>query len=170
MAGIADINDSFQTLRSLIDRQQETGQMKLPPEPELCGILGVSRGRLRTLLKRAEAEGLIWRHVGKGTFVGQRSLSEDTTISLSASAHDIFEARMVLEPQLAAYAAVHARPDDIAAMEETVEAMNRTETLVAWKRLDGKLHRQIAEAGHNMLLLLVYDTLRAQAGEALASR
>jgi DNA-binding FadR family transcriptional regulator len=30
-----------------------------------------------------------------------------------------------------------------------------------WKRLDERLHRAIAEATHNALLLTLYDTLRA---------
>lgn len=32
---------------------------------------GISRGTLRRVLERLEAKGKIWRHVGRGTFVGQ---------------------------------------------------------------------------------------------------
>ena len=45
---------------------------RLPAERELCDVLGVSRGELRKALALLEAEGEVWRHVGKGTFLGAR--------------------------------------------------------------------------------------------------
>ena len=51
-------------LRAYIEALEDETQ--LPPEPRLAEEVGMSRGRLRTLLKRLEAEGTIWRHVGKG--------------------------------------------------------------------------------------------------------
>ncbi len=44
---------------------------RLPPEQELSGRLGVSRGTLRTALGRLESSGEIVRRQGSGTFVGQ---------------------------------------------------------------------------------------------------
>ena len=38
---------------------------RLPPERELIGQLGVSRGTLRRALDTLEREGAIWRHVGR---------------------------------------------------------------------------------------------------------
>jgi DNA-binding GntR family transcriptional regulator len=43
---------------------------RLPPERQLCELLQVSRTALRNGLEELEREGRIWRHVGKGTFVG----------------------------------------------------------------------------------------------------
>ena len=43
---------------------------RLPPERELIDQLGMSRTTLRKALEALEREGTIWRHVGKGTFVG----------------------------------------------------------------------------------------------------
>ena len=47
---------------------------RLPPENELAGALGVSRGTLRLALERLESNGEIIRRQGSGTFVGRVAL------------------------------------------------------------------------------------------------
>jgi DNA-binding GntR family transcriptional regulator len=52
---------------------------RLPPEQELSANLGISRGTLRTALRRLEQSGEIVRRQGSGTYVGRaptRSLDE----------------------------------------------------------------------------------------------
>lgn len=158
------IEDDVTRLRDYVEEcVAKGGDMRLPPEPKLSEALGVTRGRLRTLLKRLEEEGLIWRHVGKGTFVGPRQIEpDDESWSSSISVDDLMDARLVLEPQLAAQAAVHATPADIAAMDECLADMASIGPFMAWKRLDERLHRLIAEATHNVLLLMLYETMRKQ--------
>lgn len=43
---------------------------KLPSERKLCAEIGISRSVLRVALKRLSDEGVIWQHIGKGSFVG----------------------------------------------------------------------------------------------------
>lgn len=158
-------------LKEYVDTAASRGDLRLPSEPRLVEALGVSRGRLRTLLKRLEDEGVIWRHVGKGTFVGPRQVSAaDENWSASISVDDVFDARLLLEPQLAAQAAVHATPADLAAMDQCLAEMASAPSFLQWKRLDEKLHRMVAEAAHNGLLLLLYETLRSQVKLALDAR
>lgn len=166
------ISDDVTRLRDYIEARAGTqDDSRLPPEPKLCETLGMSRGRLRTVLKRLENEGLIWRHIGKGTFIGPRHVQADNT-SLSAviSLDDLLDARLVLEPQLAAQAAIHATPADITAMEQCLSEMEASGPFMHWKRLDERLHRTIAEATHNALLLMLYDTMRTQMRITLDSR
>ena len=165
------MTDELSHLKAYLDETAARGETRLPPEPRLSEALGISRGRLRTLLRRLEDEGAIWRHVGKGTFIGTRDTVEvrPTTAPLF-SVGDVFAARMLLEPLLAAEAAIHANADNLAAMDAYIGEMARSETYVQWKRLDERLHREIAKASNNTLLLMLYDTLRTQIRETLDVR
>lgn len=165
------IEDDVTRLREYVETVANGSDLRLPPEPKLSELLGVSRGRLRTMLKRLEDEGLIWRHVGKGTFVGPRdAVADEQSVAASVSVDDIMNARLILEPQLAAQAAVHATPADIAAMDACLAQMAETTSFPQWKRLDERLHRTIAQASHNGLLVMLYDMLRSQVKLSLDSR
>jgi GntR family transcriptional repressor for pyruvate dehydrogenase complex len=167
----ASEKDDSRRLQDFIEHAHQKGLTRLPPEPKLSEQLGISRGRLRTLLKKVEADGLIWRHVGRGTFIGARRLEPEGAFRQGeVSVGDVIDARLILEPPLAAQAAIHATPADIAAMDECVAAMKEASTFASWKRLDAKLHRVVAEASHNLLLLLLYDTLRAKVTAGLDAR
>lgn len=155
-------NTDLTRLRTLIDETVARGVNRLPAEPNLSLELGISRGKLRTLLKRLESEGTIWRHVGKGTFIGPKQLVDGTTVATAFSVDNILQARSALEPRLAALAATQANSNDVAAMEFCLAEMRQSASMLQWKRLDERLHRTIAEATHNILLLILYDTLRAQ--------
>jgi len=158
-------------LRAFIETTLQQGEPQLPPEPRLAELINVSRGRLRTLLKRLEEEGVIWRHVGKGTFVGPRHIDPSSPEWFEGiSLGDMMDARRLLEPQLAATAAISARPGDLVALERCIAEMSGTPSYLQWKRLDERLHRLIAEATHNSLLLLLYDTLRNQGRAGLDQR
>jgi len=159
--------DDLSLLRSYVEDVARSGTAQLLAEPRLSETLDISRGRLRTLLKRLEDEGLIWRHVGKGTFVGPR-LVDPTSPEWSEgiSIDDIMDARQLLEPQLAAQAAIKAHPADLQKLDRGLAEMLEAPAFLQWRRLDERLHRYIAEAAHNHLLLLIYETLRSQ-GRAL---
>src|SRR5512145_473355 len=77
MDGVADGRgvDTLARLRAYLDGGGLPVDSRLPPERELSRSLGVSRAGLRQALAVLEAEGQIWRHVGKGTFVGTRPIS-----------------------------------------------------------------------------------------------
>lgn len=137
---------------------------RLPPERDLCGILGISRTQLRSALATLEAEGQIWRHVGKGTFVGNRPVeaaADVSAISRRTNPGEVMRTRLLLEPAIAAMAALYATPADIAEMRV---CLRRTRTASNWRQYeswDNRLHRVIAAATQNNLLLALLDTLSA---------
>jgi len=152
------------TLRHYVDRARREGRSRLPSEARLVGELGISRARLRGLLKILESEGLIWRHVGKGTFIGERSLTAElTSMPELLTPPEAFEARLVVEPQIAALAARRATPLQIDEMRRCLEKMQELDDFDQWAVWDERLHRLVAKAAGNKLLLAVYDTIRESA-------
>ncbi|QPC43827.1 FadR family transcriptional regulator [Kaustia mangrovi] len=151
-------------LRAYLAQSDLPADGRLPPERELCGILGVSRGDLRKGLAVLEAEGQLWRHVGKGTFVGARPADDVGDIAAIAgrtTPAEVMRTRLLIEPQIAREAAFHATADDIAAMRHCVARMRMAESWRHYERLDNELHRRVAEAARNTLLLALFDTLNA---------
>src|SRR6056297_2855036 len=98
-------------LRAWLAQRGLPENARLPPERELCTLLGVSRGDLRKALDVLEREGAIWRRVGKGTFLGIPPAEEAwslTAIVAQCSPAEVMHARIKLEPALAFEAALHA--------------------------------------------------------------
>ena len=65
------VDDTEGALRAWLATGTHRPGDRLPPELELAGMLGVSRGTLRTALDRLEEAGEITRRQGSGTYVGQ---------------------------------------------------------------------------------------------------
>src|SRR5580693_10637018 len=87
---------------------------KIPAERELCQTLGVGRASLREALKALEIMGMIETRLGDGTYVCKRSdffarpLLWAIASSGEAEAHELSEARKLIEVELAGLAAKRA--------------------------------------------------------------
>jgi DNA-binding GntR family transcriptional regulator len=64
-----------EALRTWLQTGRHRPGDRLPPEQELSGQLGISRGTLRTALQRLEESGEIVRRQGSGTYVGRSASS-----------------------------------------------------------------------------------------------
>lgn len=156
------INEVRARLKLLIDRGLAGADGRLPSERELCETLDVGRRTLGAALRTLEADGLIWRRQGKGTFIG---LAPEPTQVLAAeivgqtNIFEVMEARLCIEPVLAAMCARHARPDEIERMRalarRTVEARD-TRSIEIW---DSALHRMIARTAGNKPLLTAFSMI-----------
>jgi len=157
-------------LLALIDNGLTSRDGRLPTERNICDTMSVSRRAVRRALDSLEAEGLIWRKQGKGTFAGQ---APDPTQVLAAGIvgetnfMEVMQARLCIEPGLAGMAALRATPADIDRMRNlarrTLESVDADSTEL-W---DGALHRLIARTAGNAPLLTAFamlDEIRSNAG------
>lgn len=137
---------------------------RLPPERTLAASLGVGRSELRKALAVLERQGALWRHVGKGTFLGPRpvaAIGDLAALARSSSPPAMMTARMALEPAIARLAALHA---DAGQLLDITGRAAVPATRLTWRQFesaDAQFHRAIADATHNPVLLHLFDTLSA---------
>jgi DNA-binding LacI/PurR family transcriptional regulator len=72
-------NEKYAALRQLVE---EMAGQRLPGERELAARLGISRPGLRALLTTLEAEGLVRRHQGSGTYAIDQQQAQLHTVAL----------------------------------------------------------------------------------------
>lgn len=159
----ADKQDALHALHDFLEAGNFAPGDRLPPERELMVRLDMTRTTLRKALDSLEHEGRIWRHVGKGTFIASQSgtarpgrLSE---LSSQVSPVDMMRARIALEPAITRDAAVNASE---AAVKKILAARDRAFDAPDWDTYEAEddlLHRTIAEATGNVLLLELFDQL-----------
>jgi DNA-binding FadR family transcriptional regulator len=157
------------SLSELLQRPEYALGSRLPPERELSVLLRLSRSALREGLEVLEAEGRIWRHVGQGTFVGSRPAAPPAALSMitaRTSPSEVLEARLLVEPMLARMAALRASEAELHQMQRLLEKSEAARDAKTWELWDGRLHRAVAEAAHNGLLLSIFDTFNAMRSQA----
>lgn len=151
-------------LRAYLAQSSFAVDSRLPPERELSQLLGVTRAELRKALSVLESEGQIWRHVGKGTFIGTRpieTLADITAVTRSTNPAEVMQTRLALEPEVARLAALNASAGQIAEMRLCLQKTRAADTWRQYESWDNRLHRLVAESTQNTLLLAVLDTLCA---------
>lgn len=142
-------------IRDMIRRGDMAEDGRLPTERELCVRFDVSRRAIRRALDALEAEGLIWRRQGKGTYAG---VPPDSTVQLVAEIapdtdpDSVMEARLALEPELAALCARRSTAEDVSRLRNIAARAGQAADSDAAELWDGSLHRQIASIAGNPLL------------------
>jgi len=164
MAKKDDDKSSLVQLRAFLNNSGLQAGARLPAERTLANLIGVSRPMLRTALLVLEKEGRIWRHVGKGTFVGNKPVEASVDITQIASATSplgLIQARLVLEPEFAAFAATNASPAHIEELHATTARSRSVKSWREYEATDNDFHRLIVEASQNGLLLGLMDIMQA---------
>lgn len=160
----ADANDAtLVQLRAWLTRHDFPPDTRLPAERELSEILGVSRGDLRKALAALEAEGQLWRHVGKGTFTGARKIEVMSLAEIDRETNpaEVMRTRLLIEPLIAREAALNATSKHLEALRRCVRRTHKATTWRQYETADNELHRCVAEATDNRLLLALFDALNA---------
>ena len=147
---------------------------RLPPERELAQAMGVSRSSLREALRALSLLGVTEMRHGDGTYL--TALDPDAlmrpfglVLALSdGQLQELFEARRVIEPGLAALAAERIDEPTLDALRACVrDAAEAVEDEEAFLRIDLELHGLIARAASNSILWHVIGSI---SGMGVASR
>jgi GntR family transcriptional regulator, transcriptional repressor for pyruvate dehydrogenase complex len=140
---------------------------QLPAERDLAKQFGVSRTAVREAIKALQEKGLVDAFPGRGTFVTngtsnsmRRSLDRIIKSGETDGWAYLVEVREILEPEIAALAAVRATDQDFAAMKDAVDVMDQaardSDTFI---EADLDFHLALAEAAANPIVLSLIDSI-----------
>jgi GntR family transcriptional regulator, transcriptional repressor for pyruvate dehydrogenase complex len=139
---------------------------KLPSEREFCAQLVVGRSSIREALQALIGMGIIEAQAGRGYYVravaGENAVRAQMTAALAngQSLVELLEARLILEPEIAALAAKHATTADFAVLDRAllrIVAAARHGRIVY--RAAALFHVDFAKAGHNTPLTQMVRSL-----------
>ncbi|MGA8764249.1 MAG: FadR/GntR family transcriptional regulator [Candidatus Sulfotelmatobacter sp.] len=140
---------------------------QLPAERELAQRFGVSRTAVREAVKALREKGLVEAYSGRGTFITdgtsqavRQSLDLMVKIGQPEGSTYLAEVRAILEPGIAALAAIRSQESDLAIMREAVAVMDRAgQDPDAYIEADLDFHLALAEAAANPLILSLIDSI-----------
>lgn len=144
-------------------------------EAELCADLGVSRTVLREAVKVLAAKGLVevrpktgmrirprseWKLIDRELMMWQSELGMSDEF-----VRDLYQVRLMLEPNTAAAAATRATEEDLEGIRKAFERMEReVNDFNAFVEDDCEFHERISTATHNPFLIqlnrIMLDALR----------
>ncbi|MCC6001669.1 MAG: FadR family transcriptional regulator [Pararhodobacter sp.] len=145
------------SIRDRINASEWAEGALMPNERALSRDYGVARNTIRRALLTLVEEGLLVRHVGRGTMIAHRPDTEATDLLktvhllMQITPLDLMNMRMILEPQIGAAAALAAGRTE---QEALLAAMQATEGKGAADpdALDRAFHAAVARATRNELL------------------
>ena len=152
-----------QSLRALLADGAQDGTLapgsKLPTERDLVERLSVPRSAVRRALDALERDGMVVRHVGRGTFLTEAAVPPLGGAPADTSPAEIMQVRLLVEPPVAAHAARVATQADIDRIGECLLAGGRAADFDGFESWDARLHRAIALAAHSGLLMNMFDVM-----------
>jgi GntR family transcriptional repressor for pyruvate dehydrogenase complex len=137
--------------------------MRLPSEPQLVAMTGISRSSVREAVRSLETMGLLQVRRGQGTFVREIDAGSvtDAQLLLLLDNHkmleDLVEVRCVVEPWIARLAAERATEEDIAAIRQALEAMHEAPNHEGWRPAHLAFHTALVNSTHNILLTKIWS-------------
>jgi GntR family transcriptional repressor for pyruvate dehydrogenase complex len=132
---------------------------KLPPERQLCEMIGVSRPSLREALKALQVMNIIDIRQGAGAYIKSLEPQDvvehlDIVFHLDSSLyHDLYEARRLIEASIAAMAAEKINDQELELIEENIrQAAVDIDNELAFSERDLELHEMIMKAAGNRVI------------------
>jgi GntR family transcriptional repressor for pyruvate dehydrogenase complex len=158
-------------LKEAIIRHHYRAGDKLPSERELVDMFGASRSSIREAIRSLERSGfvVVKKGVQGGAFVLQKG---DSTLMVNylrdmmrlrqVSLDEILQARLIIEPEVAAAAAERATPEYVELLEEITRDQLKgfdSENPVMQFDRNPRFHRIIAEMTGNQVFIIIMQIL-----------
>ncbi|MGC8659179.1 MAG: FadR/GntR family transcriptional regulator [Desulfomonilaceae bacterium] len=158
---------------------------KLPSQPDLAELMGVSRPSIREAVKLLELQGMIESVQGGGTLVRNIAAQEIGTpietllVSDKEKVIELMDVRALLEVWSAKRAAHNRTEDELKQILTLTEEMEKDFASGSIRyELDAKFHKEIAGATHNTILThivgsvfdLIRESIRFHREEIFVSR
>lgn len=160
-----------ETLRAqILEEKRYQYSEKLPNENELSETLGISRTTLREAIRILISEGLLVVKRGRGTFVADQfdqytdsSMDVQELFKMKVTLRDLYETRLIFEPQAAALACKRATDKEIEQILALGEECQRQVKLNPQGKdriaSESAFHGAIIKAAHNDFLSQFMPTL-----------
>lgn len=142
---------------------------KLPNENDLSEELNISRTTLREAIRILVTNGILEIQRGKGTYVKKNiDLSKKESINFISSARinakDLYEMRLIFEPEAAYYAALRASNIELKhILYYGLQIERKIENNEDRTEVEQKFHKSIAKATHNefmnKLMPVIYQAI-----------
>lgn len=144
----------------ILEKEEYTFGEKLPNENELSEKMGVSRTTLREAIRILVSEGILTVQRGRGTFVAEQAdrlvdsrISMQSFSDMQVTLRDLYETRMIFEPEAAALACRRATDEEIGHILELGRECQRhlEENPTGKERIESEsqFHGAILKASHN---------------------
>ncbi|QDH33334.1 FCD domain-containing protein [Porphyrobacter sp. YT40] len=125
---------------------------RLPAERELAAQYNISRPAVREAMIALEVQGLIEVRIGSGAYVRALPGKADAP-GFDVTAFELMEARLLVEGEAAALAAVHIADDELAELERLVDRIEDENRLPGvTTNADYAFHMLIATATRNAVI------------------
>lgn len=148
---------------------------KLPNEVELASALGVSRATLRESIRILVSRGVLEVRRGRGTFVSAGA-KESGDFGFGAlggvkgQLRELFELRMIVEPQVAALACERAGGEELEEILKRGKAVEECIRMGADRtQADREFHAAIVRAAHNEFMMRLLPIINQAVETAVTS-
>ncbi len=140
---------------------------QLPNERQLAQHYGTSRQQVRDAMLKLQEAGLVTRRVGSGTFLSEAApqiieridAEVDVTARHAHSFLETIEARLILEPGVAALAARNISREQLAELAAALEAVRAEGSWIDYKSRIYLFARGYYVASGNSFLLRTFDQI-----------
>jgi DNA-binding FadR family transcriptional regulator len=154
------VDIALEQIRQRIDDGTWPLGQRLPPEPELAEIIGISRNTVREAVRVLTFSGVLEVRQGDGTYVRACADPLSTMQALArSSVEQALEARGMIEVEASRLAALRRTEDDLAALRVALAASaarSGYEDIDDYIFHDLAFHQRVVDSAHNPVLSQLY--------------